>query len=70
MTTLPANSTRVYPCPVAMTSSEAPMSRSSPGARPAPTSATGIATRNPRMMACTAARAARSGCFSPIRMVP
>ena len=67
MTTLPENSTRVYPCPVAMTASDAPISRSSAAANPPPSNASGRANSTPRMMAWTAARAAPSGCFSPMR---
>ena len=67
MTTLAPSMIRVKGAPLATTSGEAPMSARSRGANSAPRIPIGTATAMPRPIDCTAARAAPSGFFSPIR---
>ena len=64
---LQASITVVKPDPLAITEAEAPIKPSSLGASGAPISAITIEIISASAIACTAARAAPSGFFSPVR---
>ena len=64
---LPPTITRGNVDPIASTSSRAPIITSRSGPNAMPTAPIRMATPIPRIIACTALSAARSGSFSPMR---
>jgi hypothetical protein len=64
---LPPSITRAKPLPTAITSADAPMSASRRGANTAPATPITVDSASPSASTCTAARAAPSRSFSPMR---